>query len=118
MMSSACSSSSAGKTAGRAFAEFRRQRPWQAFRPWRCLRLLWAVTWVACQRTSEDLMPTFGVICEGPTDFPVLENLLTGFFGDATVNEIQPARALRGAPPPPGGWLRVFEAIKANKHAL
>jgi hypothetical protein len=58
----------------------------------------------------------FGVIAEGPSDQPVIENILLGFFQDEeeepVINPIQPPPATASTPAPPGGWSLVFESLK------
>jgi hypothetical protein len=60
------------------------------------------------------MMPSFGVISEGPTDFVVLKNLLEGFFrgyeGGTIVNAIQPK-----ASTDPGGWTLVMRALREQE---
>ncbi|MBI5498342.1 MAG: hypothetical protein HY904_25295 [Deltaproteobacteria bacterium] len=56
-------------------------------------------------------MLTFGVIAEGKTDFPVLRNILCGYFTDPAVNRVQPEND-----EDPAGWSQVFAALNKGKH--
>lgn len=61
----------------------------------------------------------FGVIAEGPSDQPVIENILLGFFQDEVeepvINPVQPPLATASNPAPPGGWSLVFESLKRGE---
>ena len=67
-------------------------------------------------------MLSFGIVAEGFTDQIVIDNLITGFFGDVdeepTVNYVQPlldATGARGAPEP-GGWGMVLKFLELGEH--
>lgn len=64
-------------------------------------------------------MPNFGIIAEGPTDQVIIDNILSGYFGDhdqePVVNPIQPPIPL-GANP--GGWDQVFKCLQRKDHEL
>jgi hypothetical protein len=60
-------------------------------------------------------VPTFGIIAEGITDHPVIENIITGYFegqgNEIIVNPVEPPSAFA-----PGGWGNVFESLKRKDH--
>lgn len=55
----------------------------------------------------------FGLICEGDTDYPVILNLLAGYFNDRNIqlNPVQPK------PGESGGWTRVFSFCSSERFA-
>jgi hypothetical protein len=67
-------------------------------------------------------MPSFGIVAEGFTDQIVIDNIITGYFGDADeepiVNYVQPlldATGARGAPEP-DGWGMVLKFLELGEH--
>jgi hypothetical protein len=65
------------------------------------------------------MLPTFGFIGEGITDFAVLENILVGFFEDDDISmritELMPSDATDRANPEMGGWSRVITYCQTEK---
>ena len=63
-------------------------------------------------------MPTFGIISEGPSDQIVIENILSGYFGDPNleVRHLQPLRDATDASDIRkfGGWFKVFEYCQSQ----
>jgi len=61
----------------------------------------------------------FGVISEGPSDQPVIENILLGYFQneaeEPVINPVQPPPRTSVSPSPPGGWTRVFDSLKRGE---
>lgn len=64
------------------------------------------------------LMPTIGLIAEGPTDHVVLENILIGHFDDYDMSQyiryLQPLRDATDAAGSKGGWTRVLEYCRST----
>ena len=62
-------------------------------------------------------MNAFGLITEGPTDQVVIENILTGYFGDYDIlfNELQPLRDASSGQSEIGGWTKVLEYCGSSK---
>lgn len=55
-------------------------------------------------------MPSFAIFAEGPTDQPVIENVLVGVYGSAV-----DARYVQPKPGAPGGWTLVFASLRAGE---
>lgn len=67
-------------------------------------------------------MASFAIVAEGITDQRVIDNIITGYFGDDAeepiVNYVQPLLDTTGAKaePEPGGWGMVLKFLELGKH--
>lgn len=67
-------------------------------------------------------MPSFGIVAEGITDQIVIDNIISGYFGDhdeePAINYVQPLLDATGAKdePEPGGWGMVLRFLQLGRH--